>query len=148
MFEGIGVYTIGGVLVTIVTGKVTPLTCYIGLGPHSGTGTELVDPIGTLGCQYDMDRIRIFLEHQSSPSVQNDHPGFNHAGVKYLVPFSWMTPYVGVSVAADDFNNMGSLLGIVGVETNGQDLRVYGEHIISIENPNSSHSVFGVKFLF
>lgn len=148
MFEGIGVYTIGGVLVTIITGEVTPLTCYVGLGPSSGEGTELVNPIGTLGCQYDMDQLRVFLEHQSSPSVGNDHPGFNHAGVKYLVPIDAFTPYVGVSLAADDFNNMGNVLGITGVEVGGEDIKFYTEHIFSFDNPNRGHSVAGIKFLF
>jgi hypothetical protein len=148
MLEGIGLYTVGGVLVTIITGKVTPLSCYIGLGPHSGSGTELVGPIGTLGCQYDQDRLRIFLEHQSSPATGSDHPGFNHAGIKYLVPFPTITPYAGASVALNEFNNMGNLLGIVGVETNGNTIRLYGEHIFSLNNPETGHSVAGIKIIF
>ena len=148
MLEGIGVYTIGGILVTIITGEVTPLTCYVGLGPSSGSGTELVNPVGSLGCQYDMDQLRVFLEHQSSPSVGNDHPGFNHGGVKYIVPLGDLTPYIGVSLSPNDFNNMGNVLGIAGIEFGGEDVKLYGEHIFSLNNPDIGHSVAGIKFLF
>lgn len=148
MLEGVGLYTIGGILVTIITGEVTPLTCYVGIGPSSGEGSDLVNPVGSLGCQYDMDQLRIFVEHQSSPSVSGDHPGFNHAGVKYLVPTDVITPYVGVSLAANDFNNMGNVLGIAGIEVGGEDVKLYAEHIFSTNNPDLGHSVAGVKFLF
>ena len=48
MLEGIGVETIGGILVVILGGKMTPLSCYVSLQTTAGTGVELVEPVGSL----------------------------------------------------------------------------------------------------
>ncbi len=145
----IGLETIAGVLVTIVAGKVTPLSCYVGLAGSSGSAVELAQPVGTLGCEYDMERIRIFLEHQSSPASGTDSPGFNHAGIKYLQPLGRdVTSYAGVSVAmASEQHHLDNPLVIAGVETNG-DFRLYAEHINSISKPSDGHTVLGVKIMF
>ena len=149
MLEGIGVETIGGILVVVLGGKMTPLSCYVSLQTTAGGGVELVEPVGSLGCQYDWENLRFFVEHQSSPAVGNDNPGFNHAGVKYLVPVDPVTFYAGASYALNsEFNNMGNVLGIVGVETNHPDVKFFAEHIQSFTDVKDSSSMVGVKFMF
>ena len=148
MFDGIGIETIGGILVVVAGGKLTPLNCYVGLGAGSGDGVELAQPYGSLGCEYDVERLRFFVEHLSSPSTGSDSPGFNHAGVKYIFPVAPFTAYLGGSFALNsDQNNMGNLTGIVGVETNG-DVRFYIEHVHSLTDFDASYTVSGVKFVF
>jgi len=145
----IGLETIAGVLVTIVAGKATPLSCYVGLAGSTGSAVELAQPVGSLGCEYDMERIRIFSEHQSSPASGSDSPGFNHAGIKYLQPLGAVaTAYAGASVAmASEQHHLDNPLVIAGVETNG-DLRLYAEHINSIAKPSDGHTVLGIKMMF
>ena len=148
MLTGIGVETIGGIAVVVLAGRFTPLSCYVSLQTTQGTGIELVEPVGSLGCQYDMENLRFFVEHQSSPNDDGDNPGFNHAGVKYLVPVDIFTLYAGGSVALpSDYNNMGTFLGIVGVETNHPDVKFFAEHIQSL-NSSESSSMVGIKFMF
>lgn len=148
MLEGVGVQTIGGMIAIILTGRLTPLDCYIGLATATGN-VELQHPSGSLGCEYDIDNVRLFVEHQSSPASGNDHPGMNHAGVKYLVPIGdVLTAYAGVSVEfGSPLVHMDNPLGIIGVETNG-DVRLYAEHINSVSNPNEGYTAAGVKFFF
>ena len=147
-FDGVGVETIAGVVVVILGGKLTPLDCYVGLGPSTGNGVELVEPVGSLGCQYDADRIRFFVEHLSSPADGGDNPGFNHAGVKYLFPVAPFTAYLGGSYALpSEQNNMGSVIGIVGVETKTEPVKLFAEHLQSFSN-GESVTWGGVKFIF
>lgn len=149
MFDGVGLETVGGILVVILGGKITPLSCYAGLQTTIGNGVELVEPVGSLGCQYDIENLRLFVEHHSSPATGTDNPGFNHAGVKYLIPVDPVTFYVGASAAlASEFNHMGTFLGIAGVETNTQGVKFFAEHINSISNLSESSSMIGVKFMF
>tara|TARA_B100001564_G_C20183622_1_gene465200 strand:- start:74 stop:523 length:450 start_codon:yes stop_codon:yes gene_type:complete len=149
MLTGIGVETIGGILVVVLGGKMTPLSCYMSLQTTSGGGVELVEPVGSLGCQYDMENLRIFVEHQSSPNDKGDNPGFNHAGIKYLVPVDPVTFYGGVSLALNsEFNNMGTVLGIIGVETNHPEVKFFAEHIQSVSNFDESSTMVGIKFMF
>ena len=148
MFDGIGIETIGGILVVVAGGKLTPLNCYIGLAAGSGDGVELAQPYGSLGCEYDVERLRFFVEHLSSPSTGSDSPGFNHAGVKYIFPIEPFTAYLGGSFAmSSDQNDMGNFTGIVGLETNG-DVRLYVEHVRSLTDFGTSYTVSGVKFVF
>lgn len=148
MFDGVGIETLGGILVVIMGGKLTPLSCYVGLGSFTGDGVELAEPVGALGCQYDVDRIRFFAEHLSSPAVGDDNPGFNHVGVKYLFPVAPFTAYLGGSYALpSEQNNMGSAIGIVGVETNGEPVKLFAEHLQSFSN-GESVTWGGVKFMF
>ena len=144
----IGIETIGGVLVTIIAGKVTPLSCYVGLAAASGTAIELAQPNGSLGCEYDIERIRLFVEHQSSPADGADSPGFNHAGVKVLKPIGDITAYAGMSVAmASPQNNLDNPIVIVGAEPNG-DFRLYAEHLNSIAKQSDGQTVIGIKIMF
>ena len=149
MLSGIGIESIGGVLIVIAGGKFTPLSCYVGLGPSAGGDSiELVEPIGSLGCEYDSDRIRFFVDHLSSPASGSDSPGFNHAGVKYLFPVAPFTAYLGTSYAPDSpQNNLGNFTGIAGIETNG-DVRFFAEHINSVTDYQQSHSRVGIKVVF
>ena len=149
MLTGVGLETIGGILVVVAGGEFTPLSCYVGLGPTGGgDGVELVQPVGSLGCEYDVDRIRFFVEHMSSPNDSGDSPGFNHAGVKYLFPVAPFTAYLGASYALNsEQNNLGNFTGIAGIETNG-NVRFFAEHIHSMTDFNQSHSWMGVKIVF
>ena len=101
IFEGVGIMTITGTAATIGLGLATPADCYVGLAmaPPSQT-IKIKEPVGTLGCQYDFGDTRVFAEHISSPSVGNDWPGVNHAGVKQLfVNTDLFDVYAGASVA-------------------------------------------------
>ena len=144
----IGIETIAGILVTIIGGKYTPLSCYVGLHGSTGDSIELVQPSGTLGCEYDIERLRIFFEHQSSPADGGDSPGVNHAGIKYLIPVNPVTFYVGGSYEfSGTHTTLDNPLVIVGVETNG-DVRFYAEHINSMFNPDGGETLMGVKYIF
>lgn len=149
MLEGIGIMTITGTLGTVVVGATTPLDCYVGLGAGAGDGTSIEQPVGVLGCEYDINgNIRLFGEHLSSPSTGNDHPGMNHAGVKVLLPVDLATFYVGASYElGSHLVNMDSPLGIVGIETNG-DVRLYAEHVNSMIDPGEGFTHGGIKFVF
>ena len=148
MIEGIGAQTIGALAATILTGEVTPLDCYVGLGYSTDGAVELSQPIGVLGCEYDIENVRLFFDHLSSPADGGDHPGMNHAGVKVLLPADFATAYVGMSVEfGSHLVDMDNPLGIVGVETNG-DIRLYVEHVNSIANVNEGITHGGVKFIF
>ena len=139
---------LGEFLLQLSWGKLPHLSCYTSLGLSGGDAVELHQPVGHLGCEYDMERLRIFFEHQSSPSRGDDSPGFNHAGIKYLFPITPFTGYVGVSVDfGSEFSDFHNPLGIVGIESQG-DIRVFVEHVNSITNPGSGHTLSGVKFIF
>ena len=148
MLDGIGAQTITGLIVTILTGKATPLDCYVGLGYSTDGDVELSQPIGALGCEYDIEDIRLFVEHLSSPADGGDYPGMNHAGIKVLIPSKSMTAYVGMSLeAGSPLVDMENPLGILGVETNG-DVRFYVEHVNSVFSPGDGITHGGVKFVF
>ena len=148
MLEGIGAQTIAGLIVTILTGKVTPLDCYVGLGYSTDGDVTLSQPIGALGCEYDIKNIRLFVEHLSSPADGGDYPGMNHAGIKVLIPSKAMTAYVGTSFeAGSHLVDMDNPLGIIGIETNG-DIRLYVEHVNSMFSPSEGITHGGVKFVF
>jgi hypothetical protein len=147
MLEGIGAQTIAALALTIGAGELTPLDCYVGLGVFSG-GVELEQPIGALGCEYDWENVRFFVEHLSSPSDGGDYPGMNHAGVKVLLPAGFFTAYAGLSYEfGSHLVQIDSPLGIAGVETNG-DVRFYVEHVNSISNPSEGITHGGIKFFF
>ena len=144
----IGVETIAGILVTIVGGEYTPLSCYVGVHGSTGTSIELTQPSGTLGCEYDIERLRIFFEHQSSPVDGNDSPGVNHAGIKYLFPTDMVTYYIGGSYEfSGTHTTLDNPLFVVGVETPG-DIRFFAEHINSMFNPEGGETLMGVKYMF
>ena len=148
MLEGIGAQTIAALALTIGTGELTPLDCYVGIGISTDGAVELEQPIGALGCEYDIQNVRLFVEHLSSPADGSDHPGMNHAGVKVLFPTEYVTAYLGVSYEfGSDLVHMDSPLGIVGAETNG-DVRLYVEHVNSVFSPNEGITHGGIKFIF
>ena len=97
MLEGIGAQTIAALTATIVTGEVTPLDCYVGLGYSTDGAVELSQPVGVLGCEYDIENVRLFFDHLSSPASSSDYPGMNHTGIKLLLPTDFATAYAGVS---------------------------------------------------
>ena len=98
--------TPAAILITLITpllGIYTPLQSYIGITGNPNTseslwkGSEnrnttqkqinLQEPFGVFGVQYDVNKnVRLFAEHQSSVKEKNDKLGFNHAGVKLLLP--------------------------------------------------------------
>ena len=148
MLEGIGIQTIAALAATIGVGELTPLDCYVGLGYHGGGNVELEQPIGALGCEYDLENIRLFVEHLSSPTDGGDYPGMNHAGVKVLLPIGFATAYTGVSYEfGSHLVDMDNPLGIIGAETNG-DVRLYVEHVNSIFSPNEGITHGGIKIIF
>jgi hypothetical protein len=148
MLEGIGIQTIAALAATIGVGELTPLDCYVGLGVSTDGAVELEQPMGALGCEYDWNNVRFFVEHLSSPADGSDHPGMNHAGVKVLIPAEFLTAYVGLSYEfGSHLVHMDSPLGILGVETNG-DVRLYVEHVNSAFSPNEGITHGGIKFFF
>jgi len=148
MLEGIGAQTITAIAATVITGEVTPLDCYVGLGYSTDGAVELSQPIGVLGCEYDIENVRLFFDHLSSPADGSDYPGMNHAGVKILLPTDIATAYAGVSFEfGSHLVDMDNPLGILGAETNG-DVRLYVEHVNSVFSPNEGITHGGVKFIF
>ena len=147
MLEGIGLMTILGTLSTGVIGYTTPLDCYIGLGVNgSSSHIHIEDPTGVLGCQYDVDRVRFFVEHLSSPSTGSDHPGVNHAGIKYVTSFG---AYAGVSIGMDSDQMTGDNPYVMGgFETGGSNVKIYTEYLTSINDIEGGLVHGGVKFIF
>ena len=119
MFEGVGVWTILGTMSTMAVGVTTPLDCYVGLGISTDYPTSAIqidDPTGVLGCQYDINNTRLFVEHLSSPSTGSDHPGGNYAGVKQLFPVGTQTDiYLGGAYALDSDQMEGGVYAIGGL---------------------------------
>ena len=151
MIEGIGLFTILGTLGTISFGAVTPLDCYVGLSAGSDSQSINVEqPVGHLGCQYDADAVRFFVEHISSPSTDKDHPGINHVGAKFLMPVGDLKLYAGGSyVVIDSDQYIGApLLGMIGTEIGDGQIRFYSEYIMPIDNPSDGMAVGGVRFVF
>ena len=151
MFEGVGLFTILGTLSTVGIGVATPLDCYVGLA--TGTPSETIDiaePVGTLGCQYDIGTTRLFGEHISSPSSATDAPGINHLGVKQLLPvIDTLTLYAGTSLAVPSQQlNGDALLGQVGTEFGLDGIKFYSEYILSIDKPSEGMLTGGIKFIF
>ena len=104
-FEGFGLWSVVGTIATVVGGLVTPaqIESYVSLNVDPWDSNETFDfreQMGSFGIQTDFgDHIRLFAEHQSSPRQGNDHPGLNHAGVKFLAPIaSDATLYSGLSL--------------------------------------------------
>ena len=103
MIEGFGVMSAIGLLTTIGTGWLTPnnIETYVSIhgSPYEQDFIAFKEPIGSYGIQTDIhENVRLFFEHQSSPRMSGDHPGLNHAGVKFLAPVSHSTTaYLGIS---------------------------------------------------
>ena len=151
IFEGVGIMTITGTAATIGLGLATPADCYVGLAMAPPNGTiKIKEPVGTLGCQYDFGDTRVFAEHISSPSVGNDWPGINHAGVKQLfVNTDLFDVYAGASLAVPSEQLNGDpVLVSAGTEFGEGMLRFYGEYLAPVDNPGDGMAHAGVKFIF
>lgn len=152
----IGTWSIIGFFTTIGVGWVTPTSVesYIGLNysPFDQNMIEFKEPFGYYGLQTNIHKnVRLFVEHQSSPMQGNDHPGFNHAGVKFLAPLSpSITAYTGLS-ANSEFDNKrvktGTLVSI-GAESGGQDIKLFTEYIAPTYDLDGGRFAVGVKAFF
>ena len=157
-------------LITPLIGILTPLQSYIGFtgSPNSADpmwkGSEnrkttkkqinLQEPIGVFGVQYDVHKnIRLFAEHQSSVPEKDDALGFNHAGVKFLLPVDKSSNlYAGVSVHHPEWDSkktkMNNPIVILGGETGGRDVKIFGEYITAADDFSNGRFGMGIKYVF
>ena len=152
----IGPMTMIGSAVTVLLGTQTPdnVKTYIGvtIEPYDTEQIDLNDPLGSFGIEYDMHKhLRLFAEHLSSPMQCDDHPGINHAGVKFLAPLSQdLTVYSGISVNNSKFDskdNFEGPLGSIGIEY-GNDLKLFAEYLSSIKEFEGGRTSLGLKYFF
>ena len=145
-----------GSAVTVLLGTQTPdnVKTYIGvtLEPYDTEQIDLNDLLGSFGIEYDMYKhLRLFAEHLSSPMQCDDHPGINHAGVKFLAPLSPdLTVYSGISVNNSKFDskdNFEGPLGSIGIEY-GNDLKLFAEYLSSIKEFEGGRTSLGFKVFF
>ena len=152
----IGLNSVLATLATVVIGEVTPesVKTYVSLSSDpwdNNTQIDFYEPMGSFGIEYDVHRnVRLFAEHISSPMQCNDHPGINHAGIKFLAPVGGATFYSGISVNnsyVDSNNRFKGPLGLAGVEY-GKDLKLYAEYLTSTEEPGDGRVSMGFKVFF
>ena len=146
------------VLSTILVGVVTPIKTYIGFtaspAPTSKKQLNLKEPIGVFGIQHDLNKnVRLFVEHQSSVPEKDDGLGFNHAGVKFLLPIEkYSNVYAGLSVhhlgLDKDRTNMNNPIVILGGETGGRDVKFFGEYITAADDFSNGRFGMGIKYVF
>ena len=152
----IGPMTVIGSAVTVLLGTQTPdnVKTYIGVNiePYDTEQFNLSEPSGSFGIEYDMYKhLRLFAEHLSSPMQCDDHPGINHAGVKFLAPLSQdLTVYSGISANNSKFDsrdNFEGPLGSIGIEY-GNDLKLFAEYLSSIKEFEGGRTSLGFKVFF
>ena len=152
----IGPMTVIGSAVTVLLGTQTPdnVKTYIGVNiePYDTEQFNLSEPSGSFGIEYDMYKhLRLFAEHLSSPMQCDDHPGVNHAGVKFLAPLSPdLTVYSGISLNNSKFDsndNFDGPLGSIGIEY-GNDLKLFAEYLSSIKEFEGGRTSLGFKVFF
>jgi hypothetical protein len=152
----VGPMTVIGSAVTVLLGTQTPdnVKTYIGvtLEPYDTEQIDLNDLLGSFGIEYDVyEHLRLFAEHLSSPMQCDDHPGINHAGVKFLAPLSPdLTVYSGISVNNSKFDskdNFEGPLGSIGIEY-GNDLKLFAEYLSSIKEFEGGRTSLGFKVFF
>ena len=152
----LGLASITGAIVTATVGTESPdsLKTYIGLtySPMEQTQFKLKEPIGSFGIEYDVhENLRLFVEHLSSPMQCDDHPGINHAGVKFLAPLSPdLTVYSGISLNNSKFDskdNFEGPLGSIGIEY-GNDLKLFADYLSSIKEFEGGRTSLGFKVFF
>ena len=146
------------VLSTILIGVVTPIKTYIGFTasptPTSKKQLNLKEPIGVFGIQHDLNKnVRLFVEHQSSVPEKDDGLGFNHAGVKFLLPIEkYSNVYAGLYVhhpgLDKDRTNMNNPIVIFGGETGGKDVKLFGEFITTADDFSNGRFGMGIKYVF
>lgn len=157
-FEGFGLWSIVGTIATVVGGLVTPtnIESYVSLNVDPWDSNETFDfreQMGSFGIQTDFgDHIRLFAEHQSSPRQGNDHPGLNHAGVKFLAPISPETTlYSGLSLNSPVDSNkvhVDAPLISVGLEDGDEDLKIFIEYLADISKIERGRLSIGLKMYF
>ena len=157
-------------LVTPLIGILTPLQSYIGFTGNPNPAnpmwkgsenqrttkkqTNLQEPIGVFGVQYDVHKnVRLFAEHQSSVPEKNDGLGLNHAGVKFLLPVDKQsTLYAGVSVHHQGWDskrtNLNNPIVILGGESGGSNVKVFGEYITAADDFENGRFGMGIKYVF
>ena len=165
--------TPSAIIITLVTpliGILTPLQSYIGFTGNPNPAnpmwkgsenqrttkkqTNLQEPIGVFGVQYDVHKnVRLFAEHQSSVPEKNDGLGLNHAGVKFLLPVDKQsTLYAGVSVHHQGWDskrtNLNNPIVILGGESGGSNVKVFGEYITAADDFENGRFGIGIKYLF
>jgi hypothetical protein len=157
-------------LITPLLGIYTPLQSYIGITGNPNTSDSLwkrsedikttkkqinlQEPFGVFGVQYDVNKnVRLFAEHQSSVKEKNDKLGFNHAGVKLLLPVEKHSNlYAGLSVHSLYWDKhrtkMNNPIVILGGETGGRDVKVFGEYITAADDFENGRFGMGIKVIF
>jgi len=165
--------TSSAIIITLVTpliGILTPLQSYIGFTGNPNPAnpmwrgsenqrttkkqTNLQEPIGVFGVQYDVHKnVRLFVEHQSSVPEKNDGLGFNHAGVKFLLPVDKQSNlYVGMSAHHPGLDSKRTKLNnpivIFGGETGGSNVKVFGEYITAADDFENGRFGMGIKYIF
>ena len=157
-FEGFGLWSAVGTIVTVVGGLITPaqIESYISLNVDPWDQNETIDfmePMGSFGIQTDFgDHVRLFAEHQSSPRQRNDHPGLHHAGVKFLAPISPDTTlYSGLSLNSPIDTNkvdVDAPLLSVGLEDGDEDLKIFVEYLADTSKIEKGRLGIGFKLFF
>ena len=157
-FEGFGLWSIVGTIATVVGGLITPaqIESYVSLNVDPWDSNETFDfreQMGSFGIQTDFgDHVRLFAEHQSSPRQGNDHPGLNHAGVKFLAPVSPETTlYSGLSFNSSIDSNkvhVDAPLISVGLEDGDEDLKIFVEYLADISKIEKGRLSIGLKLYF
>ena len=149
-------YTAAATAITAVAGWITPaaVRSYVSINADPWDNNKQInfeEPMGSLGIEYDVHKhVRLFAEHISSPMQCNDHPGINHAGIKFLAPISDVTLYSGISVNNSDIDNKDRFTGplaSLGVEY-GNDFKIYAEHLASVKEIGDGRTSFGFKVFF
>ena len=152
----IGMNSVVAALATAVVGEVTPepVKTYISLNYDPLDNNEQInfeEPMGSFGIEYDVHKhVRLFAEHLSSPMQCNDHPGINHAGVKFVAPINDAAFYSGVSINNSDFDSNDRFEGplvSLGFEY-GNDYKFYVEHLASVKKIEEGRTSIGFKVFF
>ena len=152
----LGEYTVAGTIATAAVGWLTPesVRTYVSINADpwdNNAQFNFEEPMGSLGIEYDVHKhARLFAEHISSPMQCNDHPGINHAGIKFLAPVGDVTFYSGISVNNSDTDSNDGFTGplaSLGVEY-GNDLKIYAEHLASVKKIEDGRTSFGFKVIF
>ena len=149
-------YTAAATAITATAGWITPaaVRTYVSINADPWDNNKQInfeEPMGSLGLEWDIhEHARLFAEHLSSPMQCNDHPGINHAGIKFLAPVGGATLYSGLSVNAahiDSNDRFTGPLASLGVEY-GNDFKIYAEHLASVKEIEDGRTSFGFKVIF
>ena len=96
------------------------------------------------------NNFRLFAEHLSLAQC-NDHPGVNHAGVKFIIPGDNLTFYeLSINDSGLDSNDkfdgplgsIGAEIGLPGIE---DDVKLYTEYLTSIKDIEKGRAAVGFK---